>query len=128
VTFNGPCVQGADPDFASIRTEYGNGPGQHTAGFDIQVNYGMPFMEGDLRFGLTATKLEKFEFTDTIMDGFVVKPSEDRLGKLNFATVGSAAPEWRTNFHVNYAQDIHNFRLALNYVSGVDDYRYINPN
>lgn len=126
VTFNGACVQGADPNFASIRTDYGNGPGQHTAGFDISVDYGMPFMQGELRFGLNATKLEKFKFTETVMDGVVIKPAENRLGKLNFATVGSAAAEWRTNFHVNYARDIHNFRLVFNYVSGVDDYRYIN--
>src|SRR5690606_11404902 len=95
VVFNDGCVNGAPPSFASITTDYGNGPGQHTAGFDLQLDYRMPFMAGDLSFGLTATKMDKFEFTEATVDGFVVKEATDRLGKLNFATIGSAAPEWR---------------------------------
>src|SRR5690606_22635433 len=52
VVFNDGCVNGAPPSFASITTDYGNGPGQHTAGFDLQLDYRMPFMAGDLSFGL----------------------------------------------------------------------------
>ncbi|MGQ9425829.1 TonB-dependent receptor domain-containing protein [Gilvimarinus sp. F26214L] len=127
VQFNGgSCVQGVTTanDFASVRRDYGNGPGQHTAGFDVQLNYGMPFYKGDLSFNLTATKLQKFEFTETTLDGYVLDPGEDRLGYLNFATIASSASELRTNMHVNYAQDIHNFRLGMSFISGVDDERF----
>lgn len=57
VTFNGPCVQGSAPSFADIRTDFGNGPGQEVAGVDIQLNYGLPVYKGDLRMGLTATRM-----------------------------------------------------------------------
>ncbi len=128
VEFNGTCVQGETTanDFASIRTDYGNGPGQHTAGFDIQSSYSFPFQAGDLRFALTATHINKFEFTETVLDGFLLDPGADRLGVLNFATIANAVSEWRGNFTVNYSQGDHNFRLVTNYVSGVDDNRFFN--
>ncbi len=128
VTFNGSCVQGTTTaqDFSSIRTEFGNGPGQLTAGYDIQTTYSLPVYQGDLTIGLTATKVEKFEFTETVLDGFVLDPGEDRLGTLNFATIANAASEWRANLTLNYAQGIHNFRLNTNFVSGVKDERFYN--
>ncbi len=144
VTLNAPCVQftgidtsGATPvaipanattarDFASITTEFGNGPSQLTTGFDIQMNYSFPFMEGDLSFGLTATLIKELESSASIIDGFAVDNGDDRLGDLNFAVVAGAASEWRTNLNVNYSQDIHNVRAVINYVSGVDDERFIN--
>lgn len=129
VEFNGgSCDQGVTTagDFASVRRDYGNGPGQLTAGYDIQVNYSMPLFEGDLTLGLTATKLDKFEYTETELDGYVLDPGEDRLGYLNFATIASAASELRANMNVNYAQDIHNARLVMNFISGVEDERFRN--
>jgi len=129
ITFNGPCVQGVTTarDFASIRTDYGNGPGQHTTGLDLSVDYGFDLGPGTLRFGLATTKQLKNETTETVLDGFVVAKADDRLGYLNFATVGAAQSEWRGNFNVNYSFGDHNIRAVFNYVSGVDDERYINP-
>jgi len=126
VTFNGgACVQGVTQANAlnSIRTDFGNGPGQHTAGFDVQINYTLPLGPGDLTLAATATKVEVDENTATILDGFQVAPADDRLGFLNFATVGFSSPELRANFSINYALDQHNFRLGANYVSGVTDER-----
>src|SRR5690606_5957598 len=123
------CVQGVTTsrDFASIRTDFGNGPGQHTAGFDLQINYGIGGGPGLLRAGLNATKVTVNETTATVLDGFVVKEPDDRLGYLNFATVGFAQPEWRGNFFLNYGFGEHNIRAQFNYVSGVDDERFLNP-
>jgi len=126
VTFNGgPCVQGVTQANAlnTIRTDFGNGPGQHTAGFDVQINYSLPFGPGDLTVAATATKVEVDENTATELDGFTVAPADDRLGFLNYAVVGFASPELRANLSVNYALDQHNFRLAAQYVSGVTDER-----
>ncbi|MEX1033010.1 MAG: TonB-dependent receptor [Cellvibrionaceae bacterium] len=127
VEFNGGvCNQGATDasDFANITTDFGNGPGQTTAGFDLQARYSMPFMAGDLSFALIATRVIELENTETKLDGYTLDDGQDRLGYANFATIGNAAPEWRGNFTTNYAWDIHNFRLVLNYVSGVTDERY----
>jgi iron complex outermembrane recepter protein len=125
VTFNGTCVQGTTNanDFASIRRDYGNGPGQTTAGLDIQAMYSFAVYRGDLRLGLTATNIRKFELSATVLDGYVLDPGADRLGQLNFATIANAVSKWRGNLNANYSQGDHNVRLVLNYVSGVDDER-----
>lgn len=128
VVFNGSCVQGVTTanDFASIRTAYGNGPGQLTEGFDIQSTYSFPIFNGDLSFNLTATKITKFEFTETTLDGYILDPGADRLGYLNFATIANAVSEWRGNLSANYSTGIHNFRMNVGYVGGVKDDRFYN--
>jgi len=126
VSFNGGlCVQGTTTarDFSSIRTDYGNGPGQHTAGFDLQMNYSLPLGPGDLTIAATATKVEVDENSATVLDGFTVAAADDRLGFLNFATVGNASPELRANLSLNYSLDEHNFRLGANYISSITDER-----
>jgi outer membrane receptor protein involved in Fe transport len=130
VTFNGgACVQGTTTasNFASIRTDFGNGPGQHITGIDLQINYGIGVGPGRLSIQAAVSKYLKNETTATVLDGFVVKEPDDRLGYLNFATVGAAQSEWRGNFSTNYSFGDHNIRAVVNYVSGVDDERYINP-
>ena len=129
VTFNSTCVQGTTNagDFSSIRTDFGNGPGQHTAGFDLQLNYGLGIGPGRLQFNVTATKVTVNETTATVLDGFTVKAPDDRLGFLNFATVGVAQSEYRGNLGINYSVGDHNIRTQVNYISGVDDERFINP-
>jgi len=129
ITFNGgACEQGVTTanDFSSITTEYGNGPGQHTAGFDVQANYSFPAFAGDIRLGLTLTKVETFEFSETVLDGYQLDPGDERLGTLNFATVAQSAPEWRANLNVNYGFGDHNLRFVLGYIDGVKDERYYN--
>jgi iron complex outermembrane receptor protein len=127
VSFNGgSCVQGTTvaSSLNSIRTDFGNGPGQHIAGYDLQINYEMPFLQGDLTFGATATLVSTDENSETVLDGFTVAPADDRLGFLNFAVVGDASSELRGNLFANYRLDRHNFRLSFAYVSGVDDERF----
>lgn len=126
VSFNGgACVQGVTQANAlnSTRTDFGNGPGQHIAGIDVQVNYELPLGPGDLTIGLTATNTMTDENTESVLDGFVIKPADDRLGFLNFATVGDASPEVRGNVFLSYRLDNQNFRLQANYTSGVVDER-----
>jgi iron complex outermembrane recepter protein len=132
VTFNdsptspgGQCVQGQTTaaNFSSIRTEFGNGPGQLVAGFDIQFDYTLPLGPGDLSIGATATNMTEFKFTPKSLDGFQLDSGDDRLGFLNFATIAGAAPEWRASGNINYRVDQHNFRLQTTYVSAVDDER-----
>ena len=125
ITFNSPCFVGmtAVGNFSSISTRFGNGPGQTTNGIDYQLSYDMPFGPGDLSLGVTATQVTELITGPTSLDGVVVSTGDDRLGNLNFATVASAAPEWRANFSANYGMEGHNFRLGYNYVSAVTDER-----
>ena len=126
VSFNGgSCTQGTTQANAlnSIRTDFGNGPGQHIAGYDIQINYTLPLGPGDLTVGATATQVMTDENTASVLDGFAIKPADDRLGFLNFATVGDASPELRANGFLSYRMDNQNFRLSAQYISGVVDER-----
>ncbi len=126
VTFNAGCSIGLGANqnsFSSISTVFGNGPGQTTNGIDYQVTYEMPVGPGDLTLNLTATQVTELLTGPTSLDGVVVSTGDDRLGTLNFATVASAAPEWRANFSANYKMDSHNFRLGANFVSAVTDER-----
>jgi iron complex outermembrane recepter protein len=125
VTFNNGCTvgMGAVGTFAQIQTLVGNGPGQKTNGFDIQSSYHLPFWNGDLTLGVTATRVLELITGPTQLDGVVISTGDDRLGTLNFATVAAAAPEWRADFSANYALGNQNFRLGVNYVSAVTDER-----
>lgn len=126
VSFNGGgCTQGVTQASAlnSIRTDFGNGPGQHITGYDVQINYTMPVGPGDLTTSLTATVVTSDENSATSLDGFQIAPIDDRLGFLNFLVVGNASPEMRINGSFNYALDQHNFRLGAQYISGVTDER-----
>ena len=125
VTFNAGCAVGmsAVGVFASISTVLGKGPGQSTNGFDYQISYNMPVGPGDLSLDLTATQVTKLETGPSTLDGVSITTGDNLLGTLNFGTVASAAPEWRTNLSANYRTDRHNFRLGFNYVSAVTDER-----
>jgi len=131
ITFNdtatspgGTCVQGQtnSDNFSSIDTVFGNGPGQKTSGLDISTSYSMAAGPGDLTLSVQGTRVLELETSDVTLDG-VVFTGDDRLGNLNFATVASAAPEWRANAFVNYAFGPHNIRLQENFVSAVTDER-----
>lgn len=127
VSFNsGTCIQGVTSarDFSSIRTDFGNGPGQHTAGIDIQADYTMPVGPGDLSLGLTATEITKFFVDVKTLDGVALDAGDNKLGTLNFATIANATPKWRANANVNYKWDKMNFRFVTNFISGVRDERF----
>ncbi len=125
ITFNSGCTVGMSGvgSFSSVSTRYGNGPGQTTNGFDLQANYNMPLGPGDLTLNLNATWVTTLETSATQLDGVAITPTEDRLGKLNFATFALAAPEWRANLSANYRLDRQNFRLGVNFISAVSDER-----
>lgn len=121
----GTCVQGTTTsnDFSVVRSEIGNAFGQSVAGVDIQVRYALPFGPGDLSFDVTGTMVTEQMVSARTLDGIVVEAAEDRLGFLNFSTVGVAVPEWRVNAFSSYRWDQHTLRLQANYISAVTDER-----
>jgi len=121
----GTCVQGQTnaSNFASVITEFGNGPGQQVAGFDIQTDYSMPLLTGTLTTGVNATLTTRNKLGPKFLDGVQLDAGDDRLGFLNFNVVANAVPEWRANGFVNYKWEQHNLRFVANYISGVVDER-----
>ena len=104
-------------------TDVGNGAGQLTSGVDFSLTYNVPVGAADVTFSTTGTRVLELETEDEILDGVVVNAGRDRLGQLNFSSVGFAAPEWRINAFVNYNRDKHNLRLTGRYVSALTDER-----
>ena len=125
VTFNTGCTVGMSGvgSFSSVSTRYGNGPGQSTNGFDLQIAYGLPVGPGDLLLDLTTTRITELKTGPTSLDGVVISTGDDRLGTLNFATFAQAAPKWRANLGTNFRTGRQNFRLGVNFVSAVKDER-----
>lgn len=125
ITFTAGCTVGMSGTgaFSTVTTDYGNGPGQTTKGFDLQMTYDMPAGPGRLTLDLVATKLTELKTGPTELDGVTITTGDDRLGFLNFQTFTLAAPEWRANFSANYRMDRQNFRLGVNYISAVEDER-----
>jgi len=121
----GTCVQGqtSSDDFSVVRSLYGNAFGQTTNGVDIQARYSLPFGPGDLNFDVTATRVLEQTTSARTLDGIVVAPEDDRLGNLNFSTVGVPVPEWRVNAFTSYRMDQHTARFQVNYISAVTDER-----
>lgn len=121
----GTCIQGVSNagSFSSIRTDFGNGPGQHQSGFDVQATYTFPALGGDMTLDLTGTKVTKYFVGKNVLDGYAINNGDNKLGTLNFSTIAAASPEYRATLFLNYARDKHNFRAVLNYTSGVTDER-----
>ena len=128
IEFNGGVCTGNPADLNRVTTEFGNGSDQMTSGFDYQINYQFPIGAADATFGLTGTSITELSTSPRILDGFEVTPEDDRLGFLNFSSVGFSAPEHRVNAYFNYNRGDHNARLTARYVSGITDERGgINP-
>lgn len=134
VTFNvnpvnspdGNCVQGLTTvaQLNNIQTDRGNGADQITAGIDFQVDYVMPVLDdGYLTFSVSGTKLTKLRTSAAFLDGEQVAPANERLGYLNFSSIGFPAPEWRLNTFLNYNRNRHNARLTARYFSSLEDER-----
>lgn len=110
-------------ELGGVTTEYGNGPGVVTNGFDYQIDYTMPFGEGDFTIGATATQVTELRDTAVTLDGFQLLAGAERLGELNFAAAAVAAPEWSVNAFASYRLGQHVFRAGANWRSAVVDER-----
>ncbi|RYZ13712.1 MAG: TonB-dependent receptor [Alphaproteobacteria bacterium] len=110
-------------DLGRVTTEYGNGPGIITNGFDYQIDYSMPVGPGDFMIGASATQLKAIEDTAVNIDGFQIFASRNRLGNLNQSGSAQAAPEWKVNAFATYSFDQHTFRFGADWASAVYDDR-----
>ncbi|MAT35517.1 MAG: TonB-dependent receptor [Ponticaulis sp.] len=129
VEFNGACQNDfTGANLNRVTTDIGNGSDQLTSGIDFQANYMFPAVGADWTLNLNGVKVQELTTSARTLDGFEVTPEDERLGQLNFSSVGFAAPEWRVNASVNYNRGAHNARLTAFYVSEIEDERGgVNP-
>jgi outer membrane receptor protein involved in Fe transport len=128
---NGQCITGVTQasDINVLKLQTGNGPGQHTAGLDLTVDYSFSLGAFNIALGTTVTNVETFTFSESKLDGVALDKGDKRLGQLNFATTAGAVPRWRGNVFANVGLGDHNLRATVNYISSVRDERTdLSPN
>lgn len=128
VTFQGGCVQGVTTglDISRVRTDWVNGPGVQTSGFDFALDYTTDLGPGLFSIGGQATHVLEYEFEDFIFRGINVQPGYDAAGFANFFRDPNTVSEWRANGYVNYNWEGLNLRYTVQYIAGVTDDRCVN--
>src|SRR5262249_39893510 len=71
-------------DINVLKLEFGNGPGQPTAGLDLTMDYNFRLGPADVSLGTTITNVEVFTFDVTKLAGVALDTGDKRLGQLNF--------------------------------------------
>lgn len=120
-SFNGAC---GINNVARLRTFYKNGAGVSNSGIDFIASYRSDDMLGG-RFGagLTATYVLEYQVEDETVEGIIVQPAFDAVGKLNYQTTAYPLPRWRGQAYVEYGSGPVDARLTLNYVDSYVDQR-----
>jgi iron complex outermembrane receptor protein len=120
-TFNGACSVAT---LSRIRTQAINGGAVKTDGFDVQADYDIDsVMGGRAHIGGSMTYVHKYKVAATSVEGVVVSPAFEGVGKLNYQTQIYPIPQWKANAYVEYNYDIHTARLSLNYIDSYVDQR-----
>ncbi|TAJ68489.1 MAG: TonB-dependent receptor [Phenylobacterium sp.] len=120
-TFNGVC---SVANLSRIRTQAINGPGVKTDGIDILATFDVDdFFGAKLQFGTSVTYVHKYKVEATTVEGVTVSPAFNGVGKLNYQTQIYPIPEWKGQFYVEYARDIHTARVTMNAVDSYVDQR-----
>jgi iron complex outermembrane receptor protein len=107
-----------------LRTDTVNGAAVQTSGVDLLANYDF----GDLGFaefnmGISATYVIEYETADTIVEGVVVAPAFDAVGKLNYQTTAYPIPQIKGEVFFELTRDIHNLRWTTRYIDSYTDQR-----
>lgn len=99
-----------------------NSQDYEVSGIDFVANYTMPFLSGDLNFGLDYNYVLEFVGSGSSVEGVALSSG----GPTNYAgTLGgggfAALPRSKGNLFAEYATGPHNVRLTYHYVEGMED-------
>lgn len=120
-TFNGACSLA---NVARLRTSIVNGADVQTSGIDFQLNLSFDDVAGgNLSMGGTATYVLNYDVADQFVEGVVVQPGFDAAGKLNYQTTAYPVPKWKAQGYLDFAYDIFNARLTVNFIDSYIDQR-----
>ena len=127
VTLGTPCVQGTTTgaNIIGVTTRQTNSTGlRETDGIDITADVSFDLAGGYTTFGTQLTRILNYDVEGFTENGITFTQSFDALGFLNDLNGGTGAiSEWRGNIFANYNINEQNFRLVVNYISGVEDER-----
>src|SRR5262249_44174166 len=94
-----------------------NGAKVKTDGLDMALQYDFDnVLGGSAAVGVNATYIFKYDVGAQMIDGIVVAPATDAVGKLNYQTASFPLPQWKGNLFAEYTHGPHNIRYVMNYV------------
>ena len=107
-----------------IQTFVTNGSDVKTSGIDVAARYRWDdVLSGSVEVGLEATHQLEYDSDDfTLLDGFVVAPGGDFVGRSNEGTPFTPLPENKGNVFVRWGNDQHRVNYVMRYVDGYDDF------
>ncbi|MFZ5720578.1 MAG: TonB-dependent receptor domain-containing protein [Pseudomonadota bacterium] len=128
ITFNNndACIQGVTigNDIQRVRSDTVNGPEMKISGIDVSIDYRMfDVMGGDVTVGASASRYLKYDIGEFNFNGALVSTAYKALGFANYDRFPGTVSKIRGAAYAQYARDIHNLRLDMTYIGGVDDNR-----
>lgn len=125
--FNGAC--GA-ANLSSITVQAQNGAAVYTDGIDIMANYRIDdILGGEINIGATFTHVYDYETEAQTVDGILVSPAFEAVGRLNSGTTAFSLPQLKGNIYADYSWGggDHNLRATVNYIDSYVDQRVLAP-
>ena len=128
VTFanNDTCTQGVTigNDIARVRAPFVNGPGIETSGIDFAFDYMLEDVGGGtLTLGADVSYVIDYTQEDFFYQSILVQAGFEAAGFTNYDRAVQTISKVRGSGFVDYAYDIHNFRLTVNHIGGATDNR-----
>lgn len=106
-----------------LRTNLINSANVSTSGLDFQADYRFDLGGADFRIGGTGTYVINYKTQNINVEGIVVQPAFDAVGKLNFQTSAYPIPPLKGNIYLQGDWGIHSARFQVNYIDGYRDQR-----
>ncbi|WP_448585962.1 TonB-dependent receptor plug domain-containing protein [Thermaurantiacus sp.] len=107
-----------------VTTNLVNGGDVKTRGIDFLAQYSHEFDRGLLAtVGATGTFVRRYRVTDLVIDGVVIQPGFDAVGKLNYLTTAYPIPDLRIQAFLQGQWGRHDVQLIGNFINGYKDQR-----
>ncbi len=106
-----------------LRTNTFNSGDVTTSGIDVQALFKFDLGSGQIGIGGAGTYVIDYKTKDILVEGIVVQPRFDAVGKFNLQTSAYPLPQIKGNLYVQGHYGIQNARLQFNYIDGYTDQR-----
>lgn len=106
-----------------LRTNAFNGGNVTTSGIDAQAQVKFGIRGVDLALGGAGTYVIDYKTKDVLVEGVVVQPAFDAVGKFNLQTSAYPLPRIKGNLYIQGHYGLQNVRLQFNYIEGYTDQR-----
>lgn len=107
-----------------LRTQIVNSADVSTSGIDFTASYRSFFGDDfSVEGGVNGTYVIEYQVDDVTVEGVLVQPAFDAVGKLNFQTTAYPLPQWKGFAYLQGETGPHSLRLQYNYIDGYTDQR-----